>query len=76
VARSKRLYAYKIQRAEGTQRHSGWATVWKTGESGFDRWQEQIFFFPQEPRSPLGAHPASYPMSTEGPFTGGKAVGA
>jgi len=58
----------KYKRAEGTQRHSGWATGWETGDFGFDTRQGQTFVFPQEPRSSLGAHPASCLMGTEGPF--------
>jgi hypothetical protein len=39
-----------VQRAEGTQRHNGWATGWKTEESGFDKRQEQTLVFLQDPK--------------------------
>jgi hypothetical protein len=47
-------------------------TDWTTGRSGFDPRQRRGFSSSLCVQTGSGAHPASYPMGTGGPFSGGK----
>jgi hypothetical protein len=51
---------------------TGWTTEW----SEFEYRQDQEFSRLHVFQTGSGAHPASYPMATEGSFRGGKAAGA
>jgi hypothetical protein len=52
---------------------AGVAKDWTTGRSGFDPWQGQRIFPLACVQTGSGAHPASYPMGTGGPFPAGEA---
>jgi hypothetical protein len=51
------------------------ATGWTTEGSEFESRYRQDFS-PLQSVQTVGAHPASYPMGTEGSYPGGKAAGA
>jgi hypothetical protein len=55
-----------------------WATGWTIGVLGFDSRGGGAGNFSLNHRiqNGSGAHPASYPMGSMGPFPGGKAAGA
>jgi hypothetical protein len=51
----------------------GCSSVWvQTGRLGFDPWQKQRVLPLACVQTTSEAHPASYPMGTEGPFPGVK----